>query len=220
MPVLNEAKSLRANLEQLHLSNDEELIIVDGGSSDDTMNIAGKFTDNVFQTATGRASVMNYGAERAAGDILLFLHSDCLLPDRGFDIIRKTMNGDGVAAGGFCLKIDSTGLRFRIIETASNLRSRTAGLLYGDQGIFMRKETFKDIGGYAEIPLMEDIEISGKLKRMGRLALVTPPIKASPRRWLEEGALYTTIRDWCIAFSYAFLKISPETLIKYYRDVR
>lgn len=220
MPVLNEAKNLRGNLEQLRLSNNEELIIVDGGSIDDTMAIAAEFTDKVFQTKTGRASVMNYGAERAAGDLLLFLHADCILPERGFWIIRETLNDSGIAAGGFRLRINSPRLRFRIIEAGANLRSRATRLLYGDQGIFMRKETFNKVEGYADIPLMEDIEISKKLKRTGRLALVGPPIKTSPRRWLEEGALHTTVRDWSIAFSYSFLKTPPEKLMKYYRDVR
>ena len=220
MPVLNESKNLRNTLEQLHLSDNEELIIVDGGSTDSTMTIASEFTDKVFQTKTGRASVMNYGAERAAGDLLLFLHADCILPENGFEIIRETLNDKTIAAGGFRLSISGPGLRFRVIEAATNLRSRIAGLLYGDQGIFMKKETFNKAGCYADIPLMEDIEISGKLKKLGKLTITAPPIKASPRRWLNEGALHTTFRDWSIAFSYSFLKTPPEKLMKYYSDVR
>ena len=220
MPVLNEAKSLRSTLEKLRLSDNEELIIVDGGSSDDTMSIAAEFTDRVYRTKTGRASAMNFGAEKAAGDLLLFLHADCILPENSFEIIRKTLNDKTIAAGGFRLNINGHGLRFRIIEATANLRSSVAGLLYGDQGIFMRRDTFVKVGGYADIPLMEDIEISGKLKRTGRLALLSLTIKASPRRWLEEGALHTTFRDWSIAFSYSFLKTPPEKLMKHYRDVR
>ncbi len=220
MPVLNEAKDLRNNLEKLTLSKNEELIIVDGGSIDDTMAIAGDFTDKVYQTKTGRASVMNNGAEKADGNILLFLHADCILPENGFEIIRETLCNNAVAAGGFRLSINASGLRFRVIEAAANLRSHIAGLIYGDQGIFMWKELFNKVGGYADIPLMEDIEISGKLKKLGKLVLADAKIKASPRRWLEEGAIHTTLRDWSIAFSYSFLKIPPKKLIKYYRDVR
>lgn len=220
MPVMNESEDLRSTLKHLHLSPNEELIIVDGGSSDDTMAIASDFTDNVFQTKTGRASVMNYGVKRASGNLLLFLHADCILPENGFRMIREILNNNNIAAGAFRLGINSPGLRFRLIEVVANLRSRIAGLLYGDQGIFMRKETFNKVGGYANIPLMEDIEISGKLKNTGKLALVEPPIKASPRRWIEEGALHTTFRDWFIAFSYSFLKTPPERLMKYYRDIR
>ena len=220
MPVLNEAENLRSTLEQLHLSVNEELIIVDGGSSDDTLAVAAEFTDRAYRTKTGRASVMNFGAEKAGGDILLFLHADCVLTENAFEIIRNTLNDKNIAAGGFRLRINSPGLHFRVIEAAANLRSRIAGLLYGDQGIFMQKETFIKIGRYANIPLMEDIEICGRLKKLGRLILADTPIMASPRRWLEEGTLHTTFRDWSIAFSYSFLKTPPEKLIKHYRDVR
>ncbi len=220
MPVLNEAINLRNSLSQLKLSVNEELIIVDGGSSDETMSIASEFTDRVFQTETGRANVMNYGAGKAVGVVLLFLHADCVLPDNGFDIIRKTLNDNTVSAGAFYLSIDDHRFRFRIIEFGANLRSRASSLLYGDQGIFMKRSIFKRVGGYADIPLMEDIDISKKLFKVGKLALVNPPITASSRRWIEEGALYTTLRDWSIAFSYTFFSVSPVKLIKHYKDVR
>lgn len=220
MPVLNEAKELRNTLGRLKLSESEELIIVDGGSSDETMSIAREFTDKVYRTKTGRASVMNYGAVRAKGDIFLFLHADCVLPDNAFTLIRRALSSNEISAGAFYLRINCPGPRFRIIESAANIRSRTASLLYGDQGIFMKRSTFSAIGGYSDIPLMEDLEISKKLREKGRLALISPPIKASPRRWLKEGILHTTLRDWTIAFSYTFLKISPVKLIRYYGEVR
>ncbi|NOZ69685.1 MAG: glycosyltransferase family 2 protein [Deferribacteres bacterium] len=220
MPVLNEAKNLRDTLRRLDLSSNEELIIVDGGSRDETMDIAREFTRRVYKTKTGRASVMNYGARKATGDILLFFHSDCILPDRGFEIIRETLRDSNVAAGAFFLGINHPGFCFRLIELGANLRSRFTSLLYGDQGMFLRKEVFEKVGGFADIPLMEDIEISGRLKKLGKIVFVMPPIKASPRRWLKEGAVYTTLRDWALALSYTVLKVSPETLIKYYKEVR
>lgn len=220
MPVFNEAKGLRTCLSQLQLSENEELIIVDGGSSDETMAIARTFTDKVFQTKTGRARVMNLGASKAKGGILLFLHADCVLPDTAFHAIRQALSDDGVAAGAFYLSIDHGGASFRIIEAAANMRSRLTRLLYGDQGMFLRKKTFDRIGGFADIPLMEDIEISKRLKKEGRILFTDPPIKVSPRRWTDEGILYTTLRDWAIAFCYTFLKVSPEKLIKHYREVR
>lgn len=220
MPVLNEAKVLRNTLNNLKLSGNEELIIVDGGSSDDTLSIAREFSENVFETKTGRASVMNYGAKKATGDILLFLHADCILPDSGLKTIRKTLRKDNISAGGFYLGIDHPKTVYRIIEFGANLRSVVASLVYGDQGIFLKKDTFTRVGGFTEIPLMEDIEISIKLKKLGKIALVRPPMKSSPRRWLEEGALYSTLRDWSIAFSYSFLRASPEKLLRYYKDVR
>ncbi|RJR16443.1 MAG: glycosyltransferase [Nitrospiraceae bacterium] len=220
MPVMNEARSLRITLDHLHLSENEELIIVDGGSSDETVSIAREFTPKVFETKTGRASVMNFGAQKAEGDILLFLHADCVLPDSADALIRDTLTKRDVAAGAFALSIDHPGLGFRLIESVANVRSQLTSLIYGDQGMFLRKEVFDHIGGFAEIPLMEDIEISTRLKHEGKIVFIKPPIKASPRRWLKEGMLYTTLRDWTIAFSYTFFKISPERLIKHYKEVR
>jgi rSAM/selenodomain-associated transferase 2 len=220
MPVLNEAKSLRTTLGSLCLSDNEELIVVDGGSADETLSIAREFTGKVFQAKSGRASVMNFGAQKAEGDILLFLHADCILPDNAFLLIRGVLGDKGVAAGGFDLGISDPGSRFRIIEFAANLRAHVTSLLYGDQGMFLRKDIFEGIGGFADMPLMEDIEISLRLKKEGKIVFVKSPIKASPRRWLKEGVLYTTLRDWLNAFLYTFLKIPPEKLIKYYKDVR
>jgi len=163
---------------------------------------------------------MNFGATKSAGDILLFLHADCILPKGAFKIIRETLRDGSVAAGAFDLSIDHPGIPFRLIEMGTNLRARITSLLYGDQGMFLRKAMFERAGGFAEIPLMEDIEISLRLKKLGKIVFVKPPIKASSRRWLNEGVLYTTLRDWMNAFSYTFLKVSPEKLIKYYRDIR
>jgi len=220
MPVLNEAKSLRDTLGSLSLSDNEELIVVDGGSNDETLSIAREFTGKVFQAKSGRASVMNFGAQKAEGDILLFLHADCILPDDAFPMIRKALGGKDVAAGGFDLGISDPGLRFRIIEFGANLRAHVTSLMYGDQGMFLRKDIFNSIGGFADIPLMEDIEISLRLKKTGKIVFIKPSIKTSPRRWLKEGVLYATFRDWFNAFSYTFLKITPEKLIRYYKDVR
>ena len=220
MPVFNEEKNLRATLNCLNLSGNEELIIVDGGSCDGTVSIAKEFTDKVFSTETGRAHTMNYGAGKATGDMILFLHADCVLPENGYDLIRITLRKNNFSAGAFHLSINASGLRYRLIEAGANLRSLATSIMYGDQGIFMKRTIFDQIGGYAEIPLMEDIDISKKLKKTGKLALISPPIKSSPRRWLKEGALHTTLRDWAIAFSYTFLNISPARLLKYYKDVR
>ena len=220
MPVLNEAKNLHNTLSHLSLSENEELIVVDGGSKDNTMEIAREFTAHVYQAKTGRASVMNFGAAKAEGDILLFLHADCLLPENAFALVRDTMSDTGIAAGAFQLSIDHPGWYLRLTEFLANNRAKLTSLIYGDQAMFLTKNLFDTIVGFADIPLMEDIEISQRLKSHGRIVFLKPPVKASPRRWIQEGALYTTLRDWSIAFLYTFLKVSPDKLIRHYRDVR
>ncbi len=220
MPVLNEGKILHDTLSALKLSNNEELIVVDGGSTDETVSVANEFAEKVFITRSGRGHQMNYGAERSDGDLLLFLHADCVLPDEGFKIIREVLKDNSVAAGAFDLRITHSELWFRIIEFGANLRSRVTSVPYGDQGLFMSKDVYNRIGGFADIPLMEDIEISGRLKKKGRIVFVRPAIRTSPRRWFKEGLICTTLRDWAIALSYTFLKVSPQRLIKYYKDVR
>lgn len=220
MPVFNEEKILDRTLSSLYLTDNEELIVVDGGSSDRTVSIAYKYTGKVYVTKKGRGHQMNFGAERADGDILLFLHADCTLPYNGFRIIRNVLKGNRIAAGAFDLSIVHPNFRFKIIEFGANLRSRITSIPYGDQGLFMKREVFEHLGGFADIPLMEDIEISRRLKRIGRIIFIRPPIKTSPRRWLKEGIVVTTLRDWVIAISFAFLRVSPYRLIKYYEDVR
>jgi rSAM/selenodomain-associated transferase 2 len=220
MPVYNEAKTLQTTLNRLQLSNNEELIVVDGGSSDNSVSIAKEFTDKVYVTETGRARVMNYGASQASGKILLFLHADCTLPKKAFSIIRETLGNDGVIAGSFDLAISHPGFRYRVIEAGANLRSRVTSIPYGDQGIFLGKEVFHQIGGFTDIPLMEDIDISRRLKKTGKIAFVRAPIQTSARRWIHEGIFYTTLRDWVIALLYSFFNASPKKLIKYYRNVR
>ncbi len=220
MPVLNEEIVLGDTLSSLGMSDREELIVVDGGSTDNTASIARTFTDKVYVTKRGRGHQMNIGAENAHGEILLFLHADCKLPQNGFSVIRERLKDSTISAGAFDLSIEHPKLHFRVIEFGANLRSRVTAVPYGDQGLFMRREVFERSGGFADIPLMEDIDISRRLKKMGRIIFIRPPIKTSPRRWIKEGPVFTTLRDWTISCSFAFLKIPPHKLTKYYEDVR
>ncbi|TAL24856.1 MAG: glycosyltransferase [Nitrospirae bacterium] len=220
VPTLNEEKIINKTLSSLLITSDEELIVVDGGSADRTTSIAREFTDKVFTAGKGRGHQMNYGAKRAGGDALLFLHADCIMPENGFGIIRDSLRDVRVSAGAFALKIDHPSPAFRIIEFGANMRSRATAIPYGDQGIFLRKDVFEKAGGFADIPLMEDIELSIRLKKTGKIIFAKPAIKASPRRWLNEGLVYTTLRDWTLALSFSILRIFPHRLLKHYKDVR
>jgi rSAM/selenodomain-associated transferase 2 len=220
MPVLNEAGVLRQTLCALELTGREELIVVDGGSTDATASIAREFTARVYATRRGRAGQMNYGAARAGGELLFFLHADCVPPPAAFGMIRVALEDRKVAGGAFDLGIDHPALKFRVVERGANLRSRLTGVPYGDQGLFMRRETFERLGGFREMPLMEDIEIGRRLGAEGRVVFLRPRMTASPRRWLAEGALYTTLRDWRLALLYTVFRARPEGLARHYRDVR
>ncbi|GAB4389997.1 MAG: TIGR04283 family arsenosugar biosynthesis glycosyltransferase [Thermodesulfovibrionales bacterium] len=220
VPALNEEKALGKTLGSLELTENEELIVVDGGSSDATVAVASRYAHMVLSAQRGRARQMNAGAARARGDILFFLHADCVPPAGAFGMIRETVARKGVSAGAFDLAIAHPGLCFRLIELGANLRSRLTSIAYGDQGLFMRRSVFEEIGGFADIPLMEDIEISSRLKKAGEVVFLRPPVSTEPRRWLTEGALYTTLRDWSLALSYSVFGASPERLARHYRDVR
>ncbi len=163
---------------------------------------------------------MNLGVKAAAGDALLFLHADCRLSPGALDEVRNLLLNQDVVAGAFDIQIDSCCFKYRWISRSANYRSRLSGIAYGDQGIFMRKETFEAIGGYADIPLMEDIDLCRRLKSLGKIYFSELPIYPSARRFESQGAFLTVIRDGILAFSYAVLGADPTWLARYYRDER
>ncbi len=220
MPVLNEAPLLHQTLSKLNTGPYEELIVVDGGSSDSTVEIAKKFTSKVFQSLRGRARQMNHGAERAEGEILFFLHADCVPPNRAFYLIRNTLTKKNTILGAFDISYREEGVCYRLIERGANLRSRITSIAYGDQGMFIKKQDFLMLGGFKDIPLMEDIEFSRRAKKHGRIEFLREPITVSARRFEKEGILYGVLRDWILAVSYGIFGVSPQRLVRYYKDVR
>jgi rSAM/selenodomain-associated transferase 2 len=220
IPVLNEEDTIRTTLSSLNVSSEEEIIVIDGGCDDSTVSIAREFTEKVYSTERGRGRQLKYGAGKATGDILLFLHADCILPDNAFSLVRDVMSNYRYSMGAFNLGIDHSSFCFRIIELGANLRSWITRVPYGDQGMFMRRDDYEKVGGFCDIPLMEDVDLAKRLKKVGRVKFVKDAIMASPRRWLKEGLLYTTLRDWKLALSYAFLDAKPDELLKEYKDVR
>ena len=220
IPVLNEELVIEETLSVLTGQEGIEVIVADGGSSDDTVTKALTLTDRVIKAPRGRASQMNAGARQAGGDILFFLHADCLPPNDFRSLINMSLEKQGIVAGAFDIRIAHEGKPYRLIEKMANLRSRMTRIPYGDQGLFMFRSTFESMEGFRDIPLMEDIEMGGRLKRMGHVDFIQDTMHVSPRRWLKEGIVRTTLKDWALALSYGVLKVPPEKLAGYYGNAR
>ena len=213
IPVLNEADSLPGIL-SIQATN-LEIIVVDGGSQDSTVDIAKSSGVKVLQSTPGRAVQMNAGAAIAAGEILLFLHADTRLPN-GFDRrVRETLFHS--IAGAFQLKIDATLPGLRWIEWGVNVRSRYFQLPYGDQAIFLKTETFHEIGGFPNLPIMEDFEFVRSLKQLGKIAIVPDSVLTSGRRWEKMGVFRTTIVNQIVILAY-LIGVSPERIRQWYRS--
>jgi rSAM/selenodomain-associated transferase 2/rSAM/selenodomain-associated transferase 1 len=216
IPALNEAATIGETLCELECSPHLEVIVVDGGSKDNTVALAGSYGAKVIQSHPGKAVQMNAGAAAAAGDILLFLHADTLLSADFSDQIVAALNQKGVVAGAFRLSIDSTAAGIRIIERMANWRSRFLRMPYGDQALFMKKSLFEEIGGFPDMPIMEDYVLVRRIKRKGRIVIVPAAAVTSPRRWLHLGILKTWLINQLIVIAY-YLGASPEQLTRLYR---
>ena len=218
IPILNEAKILKKTLSQLQSEQEyHELIIVDGGSTDGSIPIAEKY-GKVLTSVRGRAKQLNAGAAAATGDILIFLHADIWLEPGALAAVETALASDYIG-GGFQQKIDGKSILYRIIEIAGNIRGRYLKVFYGDGGIFLTRTDFERIGGFPEVPILEEMEFSKSLRRLGKTTLVSPCIHISPRRWETGGIVRTTLNNWLITLLY-FLRISPEKLARLYRHIR
>ncbi len=217
IPVLNEAENIRQAIACTQPSTNIEVIVVDGGSQDDTHKIASDLKVTIISSLPGRAVQMNKGATLAKGDILLFLHADTRLPT-GFDVmIRTALQPTGTVAGAFALRIDAEVASLRLVEWGVNMRSHFWQMPYGDQAIFLTKETFNKIGNFPELPFMEDFEIMRRLKRTGRITIIPVPVITSARRWLQKGIWKTTLINQIIIIAY-LLGVPPQRLIRWYRQ--
>lgn len=216
MPVLNEAGLLEAALEHLQPFRERgaELIVVDGGSRDGTAELAAPFASRVIRAARGRAIQMNAGAWAAAGKILLFLHADTRLPTDADRILSKAVSA-GAVWGRFDVRLSGRQPLFRVVEALMNGRSRLTGIATGDQALFVSREVFERVGGFPEIPLMEDIAVSKALRRVARPACLRERVVASSRRWEEQGVLRTILLMWELRLRY-FFGADPADLVRRY----
>lgn len=195
---------------------DMEIIVVDGSAEGETIHAVQNKKVQKIVSEKGRSQQMNAGATIARGGILLFLHADTLLPRNALHAISSIMQKKELVGGAFDLGIDSPRSVFRLIETAASLRSRITRIPYGDQGIFIRKDYFHAIGGFKEIPLMEDVDLMRRIKKAGDKICILPlKVKTSPRRWEKEGIVRCTLRNWTLITLYC-LGFSPEKLTKLY----
>lgn len=218
VPTLNEVDQLEATVGQLTKHPDCEVIVADGGSHDGTVELAKQLGCRVVQTNRGRGRQMNAGAALARGEILLFLHADTRVPSTFADDIQATLN-EGVIAGAFRLHIEQPRWGLRWVEWGANLRSQMRQLPYGDQGLFLRASDFFRIGGFQNWPLMEDYEISQRLRRLGHIALSASAATTSARRWQSLGAVRTTLFNQLCIFGY-HMGVPPEQLAQWYASIR
>ena len=216
IPALNESGQIAATLSSVRQATDVELIVVDGGSTDDTPKIAAEQGATVLSCQPSRAAQMNAGARVASGGLLLFLHADTLLPS-GYDtLVRHAILQNGAAGGAFKLAIDAPGLSLRIMERVAHWRSIFLKLPYGDQAIFLSASLFESLGGFPQMPIMEDYALVRRLKRHGRIAILPQPVVTSARRWLAFGAWRTWLINQAVIFAY-YLGVSSERLAAFYR---
>ena len=229
IPTLNEERTIMATLAQTAALGFDELIVVEGGSSDETPALVESFRLNTQSSAPslirlvpaprGRARQMNEGAQASRGEILLFLHADTQLPDNAKTVIETAMARHDMVGGRFDVRFDRPSRWGSIISSMMNWRSRVSGIATGDQALFVRRLVFEQMGGFADVPLMEDIDFSRRLKRRGATAALTTTVTTSFRRWEQQGPLPTILLMWTLRFLY-WIGVPPHTLNRWYGIVR
>jgi rSAM/selenodomain-associated transferase 2 len=217
IPVLNEGDSIAAALDALAdlRALGTEVIVVDGGSRDATVERAQLRADQVVLAPRGRALQMNAGAERASGDVLLFLHADTRLPAEAARLVLNGLDQSRRVWGRFDVKIDGRSRLLPVVAWLMRLRSRLTGIATGDQAIFLRREAFQVVGGFPTIALMEDIAICKRLKHLGRPLCLRACVTTSGRRWEKHGVLSTILLMWRLRFAY-FWGADPKQLARQY----
>jgi rSAM/selenodomain-associated transferase 2 len=216
MPVLNEAGAIEAALAALapYRSRGVEVIVVDGGSHDGTLDLARPLADSVIAAPRGRAIQMNAGAAAASGDVLLFLHADTKLPENADGLLLDGVACSGREWGRFDVRLDGGGL-LPVVAAAMNLRSRLTGISTGDQALFVTRAAFERAGGFPPIALMEDVALSARLKRAGPPCALRARVTTSGRRWRAHGMLRTMLLMWALRLRF-FLGADPAKLARAY----
>jgi rSAM/selenodomain-associated transferase 2 len=216
IPALNEQPGVGRAIRSAWHTGAGEVLVVDGGSCDETPRIAEQLGASVFRSAPGRARQQNVGAARAKGAILLFQHADCWLGSNCLHQVARVLNDTSdTVAGAFRQRIDGSGFLYRALEHGNAARAGRFGIAYGDQGIFVRRAIFEQLGGFAQVPLMEDVMLMRRLRGCGRIVLLPGPLHVSSRRWQRQGVIRQTARNWCLLAAY-FCGVPPASLARHY----
>ena len=219
IPALNEGERIRRLVGEVGCAEDVEVIVVDGGSTDGTCQAARDAGAVVLRGRRGRGEQMNEGARRAKGEILFFLHADSRPPAGFASLVRQALDDEETVGGAFRFSLDEGTLFFRLITMTTNFRSRRMGIVFGDQGIFVRRKIFQETGGFPGQPLMEDCEFVHRLRRRGRFVILPEAVVTSARRWRTVGPVRNSLLNVLITWSY-LLGVSPERLARWYRRGR
>ncbi len=220
IPTLNEAAAIGPCLERLARQAADEVIVADAASPDGTASLAAKRGVRVVTSPRGRGVQQNRGAELANGDVLLFLHADCELEDGALDCLRRFVSRNPRVPGGcFRMRVDGREWTFRTIDATAHLRAGVLGVPYGDQGIFVTRWAFERVRGFPEVALMEDVHLALRLRKLGRLALLSKQIVVSPRRWRKQGIFLQTLRNWMLTAAAA-VGVRMEFLARFYPVIR
>lgn len=221
IPVLRETQPLDSLIDHILQIADGvpvEMIVVDGSPDGESISAISREGVTLLAAPAGRARQMNAGAAAAKGDCLLFLHADTRLPQGAFRRIEETLSDGNHVAGAFDLRYNSERMSMRIIARVACLRSRLTRIPYGDQAQFFRRDYFEKICGFADIPLMEDVEIMRRIKERGdRISILSEAVATSARRQEKEGVVYCTLRNWTVITLY-FLGMPPERLARFYKN--
>ncbi len=218
IPVFNEATILPAVLQSFETLSVEELVFVDGGSTDHTVALIRESGFVCLQSEAGRAKQMNMGAQHTSSDIILFLHIDTSISSSHISNIKKAYK-QGFLSGRFDVQLSNTSIIYRIISFFINTRSRLTKISTGDQGIFVTRKAYEAVGGYPEIALMEDIVLTSALKKIGKVACLHDKLVTSSRRWENHGIINTVLLMWKLRLLF-WLGVSPDKLASMYRDAR
>lgn len=220
IPVFCEQAVINRTIANIRSQNDgdtAEIIVVDGQAEAETLAAVEDFAVSKLLSAKGRGRQLNLGASRATGEVLVFLHADTVLPPTAFTRIAGVMEDEGCVGGAFDLTIDARRMAFRVIETVASLRSRCTRIPYGDQALFIRASSFRDLGGFRNFPIMEDVDLMQRIKRDGgRIVIIREAVTTSARRWEAEGPVFGTLRNWLLMVFY-LCGVAPERLVRFYR---